>query len=182
MKWLVILMELVAFSSFGWALWTWFSKVSKPKGWEASYIKINAHIWALANLLAALSGAACKSLGFTISGLALLLISICLFWWTIATFKKEKPAFAFSQRATARLITSGTYAIVRHPLYTAYTLTWIGGTIATQCWWLSLSLLFMFPVYRRAAILEERDWLGSELSQDYKSYMALTGRFLPGLK
>lgn len=77
-----------------------------------------------------------------------------------------------------RLATEGLYARLRHPQYVAFVLIMFGFLLQ----WPTLLTLAMFPVlvfmYMRLAKSEERD-IEAEFGEAYKSYAAVTPRFIP---
>jgi protein-S-isoprenylcysteine O-methyltransferase Ste14 len=79
-----------------------------------------------------------------------------------------------------RLVTSGPYRWIRHPLYTAL-LTLIAGT---GLFLLNALMLGLVPValaiaLRRALLEEELLSTGERFGEEYRSYMGRPGRFLP---
>ena len=77
-----------------------------------------------------------------------------------------------------KLATSGLYAYVRHPQYTAFVLVMFGFLLQ----WPTLLTLLMFPIlvymYRRLAQQEEKDTI-AEFGKQYLQYAANTPAFLP---
>src|SRR5687767_7646044 len=64
-------------------------------------------------------------------GVLLLAASLALFWATVGVNLGRPLSLAFSRDQPAHLVTVGPYKLVRHPFYLAYTLAWVGGTVAT---------------------------------------------------
>ena len=78
-----------------------------------------------------------------------------------------------------RLVWSGPYRRVRHPIYTA-NLTLLGGlAIATGSLWIAFDLALLFGFYDRAARREERALTVRFV--EYRAYLHSTGRYLPRL-
>ena len=102
-----------------------------------------------------------------------------LYWWALATHGRRRPAFAFVPVAPACLVQRGPYRLVRHPIYTAYLLSWLAGAAATGQPWLLLTVLVMGALYHRAARQEEQSFLAGPLSSQYQEYRRQTGMFLP---
>jgi protein-S-isoprenylcysteine O-methyltransferase Ste14 len=79
-----------------------------------------------------------------------------------------------------RLVTTGPYRLVRHPLYTAGSMLWLGILLATTLW----VLLFVFIpglcllVWRTRT--EEAN-LAARFGDEYRAYAERTGRFFPRL-
>ncbi len=82
-----------------------------------------------------------------------------------------------------QLITTGPYARIRHPIYTAVILLNISVVLFTLNFLLVLNLFAAIAIANYRATIEEallssQDAFGSE----YKRYMMRTGRFLPKLR
>jgi protein-S-isoprenylcysteine O-methyltransferase Ste14 len=105
-----------------------------------------------------------------------------LFWQTVYTCHRREMAFAFSSTVPVDLIVNGPYRAVRHPFYLSYLLGWAGCAVAAPNG-LSLAILAtMFLIYRAAAGREEDVLLTSSWGPAYRSYLAVTGRFVPRLR
>ena len=78
------------------------------------------------------------------------------------------------------LATSGWYARIRHPQYSAFILIMIGFLLQ----WPTLTTLIMFPilivVYKRLALREEKS-VEQEFGETYRRYRAATPAFIPRL-
>lgn len=78
------------------------------------------------------------------------------------------------------VVNSGAYKYIRHPMYMAAILTYLGLTIATA----SRASLIMFAVififYNYIASYEEKI-LENKFGKAYKEYMTRTGRWIPRL-
>jgi len=82
-------------------------------------------------------------------------------------------------RVANRLIDTGPYAYIRHPIYVA-NLTWLLGLfIATGSVWIAMNIAIVALYYVTSARQEE-SVLARELPA-YAAYMARTGAFLPRL-
>lgn len=77
-----------------------------------------------------------------------------------------------------RLVTDGPYRLVRHPLYTALFLGYLGTLLALQSWMLTA----WFPVFIASYLLfarEEEDVMERGFGEAYRAYRRHTGMFLP---
>jgi protein-S-isoprenylcysteine O-methyltransferase Ste14 len=76
------------------------------------------------------------------------------------------------------LVTSGPYRFVRHPFYLSGLVSLVGGSLATANWFLLLAGLLPlgFLVVRTKT---EEQKLIERFGDEYRNYMARTGRFFP---
>lgn len=82
-------------------------------------------------------------------------------------------------RDESRLVRSGIYARIRHPLYTSVTLAALGWALAWQSWPAGLAALCLAPFFAAKARREER-WLRAKFPE-YDEYARQTPGFLPRL-
>ena len=111
--------------------------------------------------------------------LVALLASLALFWWAILTARNLD--FAFS-KTVGNLLTSGPYAIVRHPFYVSYILVWASTTILFNSVFLWITLFYLVTFYLMSARDEEKVILSSEHSKEYFEYRQRVGMFIPRIK
>ena len=79
-----------------------------------------------------------------------------------------------------RVVSTGPYAVVRHPMYAAVTLMGLATPVALGSWWALIPALFLVPVMT-ARIRNEERVLASGLS-GYREYMRTTSsRLIPGV-
>jgi protein-S-isoprenylcysteine O-methyltransferase Ste14 len=86
------------------------------------------------------------------------------------------------RRAGQALVESGPYRSIRHPIYTAYFLDYLGGGLLAS----SLILTFVcVPLFLAGVALRIREGeatMISQFGQDCVGYVTRTGRFLPSLQ
>ena len=102
-----------------------------------------------------------------------------LFWATIRVHRQQPPSLAFSQEASHHIVDTGPYRYIRHPFYTSYFLGWVANGLISESLLLLVPLICMGVLYVSAARLEERQFLGGELSGLYAPYMQRTKMFVP---
>jgi len=88
-----------------------------------------------------------------------------------ATTPLPKPA------DSARLVQTGIYASVRHPLYTSVMVLALGWALLWRSWPAFVAALALIPFFQAKARHEER-WL-RERFPDYADYARRVPRFLP---
>jgi protein-S-isoprenylcysteine O-methyltransferase Ste14 len=79
---------------------------------------------------------------------------------------------------TDRLITTGPYARVRHPLYAGLSLSITGVGLLTGCWLLVVAGLLWLGITQVWAIHEERD-LSRRFGEQYDRYRRATPGVVP---
>ncbi len=81
-------------------------------------------------------------------------------------------------REAHHLVTSGPYARIRHPLYTAMWFWSAGLALVTACWvFVALALLVIVGLWLR--VPREEQMLIERFGDEYREYMSKTGRFIP---
>ena len=78
------------------------------------------------------------------------------------------------------LITSGPYAIVRHPIYTGLLLAFSGSGLARNEWRSVLAVALVFVALWRKLRIEEC-WMREQFGARYTDYCARVKALLPGL-
>ena len=103
--------------------------------------------------------------------------SVPLLGWTQGTLGRYWSA-GLEIQSDHRLITSGPYSRIRHPMYTAIMMFGVGEALLSA----NLLLLVLFVsasmLLALRAPVEERMLL-KEFGDEYRDYMRRTGRFLP---
>jgi protein-S-isoprenylcysteine O-methyltransferase Ste14 len=89
-------------------------------------------------------------------------------------------AFSVSPQEESRLVTTGPYHWVRHPLYTAFSIEAVGISLVMASWFVGLMsiLLWGLLVYRTRS---EEHKLVERFGDQYRGYIKVTGRFFPRL-
>ena len=116
-----------------------------------------------------------------ILGISILSLSLLIFLWTAWTNRQVKLTPIYSQNEPQHLVQSGPYRFVRHPYYSAYLLSFVGGGILSGT---TLSLpvfLLVLHIYVGAADQEEGKFLNSSFAETYRKYRERTGMFFPKL-
>jgi protein-S-isoprenylcysteine O-methyltransferase Ste14 len=84
---------------------------------------------------------------------------------------------AMSNRENAELVTTGPYALVRHPLYSGMLFAILGSALGQSVFWL-LPLIVYGPYFIRGARREEK-LLIEQFPDRYRAYMKRTKMLLP---
>ena len=117
------------------------------------------------------------ALGWRWAGLALSTAGLALWVWTHQTLGRFWSA-KLRVRDDHRLIVSGPYAYVRHPMYSAI-LGWAVGLGLLVASWLPLVLAALAGVLFVGRAPREEKMMIEEFGDNYRTYMKTTGRFLP---
>ena len=111
-------------------------------------------------------------------GLALVVAALMLAVWVLAT--NAFAARVVRIQSQQRVIASGPYHFVRHPMYSGTLLAWIGSALALGSWWMLIPaaagiVLFVWRTGREDATLHEK-------LPGYTDYAQRTRyRLLPGI-
>ena len=112
-------------------------------------------------------------------GLTLAATNLPLLYWMFSNLGNSITP-TVKTRKQHRLVTSGPYQYIRHPLYTFGTLFFVGIILITGNWFImvgavvSLTALFARTPQEEAMLLER-------FGEEYREYMGRTGRYLPRL-
>jgi protein-S-isoprenylcysteine O-methyltransferase Ste14 len=82
-----------------------------------------------------------------------------------------------SHKADPELVTSGPYALIRHPIYTGFILAALGSAIGENPFW--FLLLIVFGGYFIASARREEKLMIEQFPDRYPAYMARTHMLLP---
>lgn len=100
-----------------------------------------------------------------------------LFWYSHDTIGRYW-SMRVVLKTEHRLVTEGPYRYIRHPLYTALFLGYLGTVLALQSW----TLVAWFPVFVAAYLLfakEEEKVMERGFGEAYRAYRLQAGMFLP---
>ena len=110
-------------------------------------------------------------------GFAWGLASLGFLAWTQAALGKEwSPQLQL--REEHHLVTTGPYARVRHPLYTAG-VGWMASLALLTANWIFAVLAVVATAGLAARVPKEEQMMIEEFGEEYKAYMQKTGRFFP---
>ena len=109
-------------------------------------------------------------------GLAVAVSGMGLFVWSMAHLSAQYSP-CYDAKLPSRVVASGPYSRIRHPVYTANLLLIAGVAVATGSWWMVLNFAGLLAFYMHCAPIEERALTAA--FADYGHHMTKTGRFLP---
>jgi protein-S-isoprenylcysteine O-methyltransferase Ste14 len=124
--------------------------------------------WSEMPLALVLAGLALEALGFLVVG------------WVLLTNPFASSAVRIQEERGHQVITTGPYALVRHPMYLAVALVCLGSGPALGSWWAGLALVPVLAIFVRRTVIEDR-MLHRELA-GYADYAAqVRWRVVPGV-
>jgi protein-S-isoprenylcysteine O-methyltransferase Ste14 len=100
-----------------------------------------------------------------------------LMYWTLSSLGKNLTDTVVT-RAQASLVRHGPYRWVRHPFYVTAALLMASVTVLTANWQIGLTSLLVLALLAVRTPKEEQ-MLIERFGQQYRDYMARTGRFFP---
>jgi protein-S-isoprenylcysteine O-methyltransferase Ste14 len=115
------------------------------------------------------TGAAMLALGIVVLGTAHYHLSL-----SFSSFVGSKEGH--------RLVQSGPYRLVRHPIYLAYLLLYLGGGLAAGNWVLAFLPVTCFAITVWLRMPQEEQILAGLFGEQYSAYLQRTGRLLPRLR
>lgn len=114
--------------------------------------------------------------------IALMIVSLWLFCWTIETTRERRLPIAFADDLPSMVYRTGPYRWLRHPFYMSYILCWVATSLATrgtESWSIPLVL---GGLYVMLAVREEHHLGASPLAGSYASYRKDAGMFIPRIR
>jgi protein-S-isoprenylcysteine O-methyltransferase Ste14 len=114
------------------------------------------------------------------TGIAIVYLGMALVVWAAVHVKAAIRGMV--SPVLDRLVKSGPYKFVRHPVYLGTTIALVGVAISLRSWPGLLVLFFLFlPSEIHRARLEERA-LAEKFGEEWSDYTRRTGFFLPAFK
>jgi protein-S-isoprenylcysteine O-methyltransferase Ste14 len=115
-----------------------------------------------------------------IAGAALVAVGMLWTWWVMRTLGDNLTDTVVT-RARATLVTAGPYRWVRNPLYTGLLVLGPALALAADRWIFGAACLTVFALLAVRTAKEEANLI-ARFGDEYRAYMARTGRFLPRLR
>jgi protein-S-isoprenylcysteine O-methyltransferase Ste14 len=111
-------------------------------------------------------------------GLALLFSGISLLWFAHYHLGKSFHSFVILKEDQV-LVDGGPYRFIRHPIYTAYFMNYIGGGLLASNWVLAVIPVAFFGLFIALRVDGEEQIMVEKFGDKYVHYMKQTGRFFP---
>ena len=84
-----------------------------------------------------------------------------------------------TSQVAAALNQHGMYSVVRHPLYLANLLLWLGPVLVLRSPWATLVMLLGFWLYYESIMYDEEHFMEAKFGQEWHAWAARTPAFLP---
>ena len=110
-------------------------------------------------------------------GVGIAVLATCLWLFTFHHLGRNLTDTVVT-REEHTLVTTGPYAYVRHPFYTAVALLVIANALTTANWFICASGLSVLSLLVHRTDIEEAKLI-ERFGNQYRDYMGKTGRFLP---
>jgi protein-S-isoprenylcysteine O-methyltransferase Ste14 len=111
--------------------------------------------------------------------LAISFLGLAIRALTIGTAERRTSGRNTTEQVADRLNTTGTYSIVRHPLYLGNFLMVLGVVIFLRVWWMPVIYVLLFALYYERIIFAEEMFLRRKFGQAYLDWASKTPAFLP---
>jgi protein-S-isoprenylcysteine O-methyltransferase Ste14 len=169
-----------ALGSFGWGM-AWF--FSKPPQRNAYTSLVGALALVCAVWHVTVVSLAAVEPRRSVAAVAMYALSLATFWWAVRTCRRQSRTLTAICDADIPeyLLQDGPYRVVRHPFYSAYTLCWLAGWVASGSWLGLASAALMTATYVSGARMEEAKFRASPLAGDHADYCRRTGFMVPRL-
>lgn len=119
-------------------------------------------------------------LGLQIAGLLIFFAALALGAWAILTNRFFSPVVRIQSERGHHVITTGPYALVRHPGYASTFFSWPALSLALGSWWSLAPLAPMMTLVVRRLLIE--DAFLKENLEGYQAYSErVRWRILPGV-
>ena len=113
-------------------------------------------------------------------GTILLLLSLRLFRLTHKALGKMW-SHSLDLREDHKLVTSGIYEKIRHPMYTAFWVWAIGAAFLLPNWIAGISGMIGFGTLFFLRVGQEEEMMRAEFGQEYDEYIKRTSKVFPGI-
>lgn len=110
-------------------------------------------------------------------GLLLVALGLGLTAWGMLTFRAARTAI-IPMRGASRLVDHGPYRFTRNPMYTGFTLMYLGAAAIMYSAWPLLALPIVVALLVRLVIEREERYLQDAFGSNYSDYRARVRRWL----
>jgi len=119
------------------------------------------------------------SFSYEIACFGIGLLGLGLRTWIIGTAPEGTSARGTRQPTAAQLNTSGAYSIVRHPLYIANTMMWLGCALLSGTWYFPLLVVLLSLIYHERIAAREEAFLDKTFGESFRSWASNVPALIP---
>ncbi len=179
LKYLNLALLILGFVWQVWAVQKFFRKDQGEKQPQRfALIKFLAPIAVLA-LAAFIGTSTTATLSFQLAATGCLIAYLVLYGWALRSVGKNRFFLAYSTSTPSEMMEGGPYRWTRHPFYTSYLLSYLGGALASESLYAIPIVVLMILVYTGAARFEEQRLRTATFGAAYENYQRRVGRFTP---
>ena len=113
-------------------------------------------------------------------GVIVMAVGLWLFWRSHADLG-QNWSVSLEIREEHTLITNGVYQHVRHPMYSAVWLIAVAQPLLLHNWLAGFGTIVGFGLMYLLRVSKEEEMMLAQFGEQYKTYMANTGRIIPKL-
>lgn len=133
--------------------------------------------WVIDRLVRQFAFDASPSVAQAYAGYALITAGLGIAVWGAITFRRARTS-VLPHRSASRLVEGGPYRFTRNPMYTGFTIAYIGVALRINTAWTLLLLPAVLAVMIRYVIRREEAYLSSVFGTDYTEYCKRVRRWL----
>jgi protein-S-isoprenylcysteine O-methyltransferase Ste14 len=109
------------------------------------------------------------------------LVGLLMRCWVVGYAPDGTSARDTRGMRAAQLNSTGVYSIVRHPLYLANGLLWLGAVLSARVWWSPVIAFLAYWIYIERVMLGEEEFLNQTFGDAFRSWAAVTPAIVPSL-
>lgn len=113
--------------------------------------------------------------------LSITLLGFAIRIYTIGYTPHNTSGRNTKEQIADKLNTTGSYSLVRHPLYAGNFFMWLGIGLLSQNVWFILTFVFMYWVYYERIMFAEEQFLRKKFGDEYIKWAQQTPTFIPRL-
>jgi protein-S-isoprenylcysteine O-methyltransferase Ste14 len=129
--------------------------------------------------LSVADGHAPAPFSYELACFAIGLLGLGLRAWIIGTAPEGTSARGTKHPTADQLNTLGAYSLVRHPLYLANTVMWLGCALLSATWYFPLLVLLLSFVYHERIAAREEAFLSQTFGDSFQAWASVVPAMIP---
>lgn len=118
---------------------------------------------------------------FEILSLLVSFLGLCIRCYIVGHTPANTSGRNTAQQVADVLNTTGVYSLVRHPLYLANFIMWLGVALVVGSLWFVFLFCLLFMLYYERIMFAEEQFLHRKFGESYDVWAATTPAFIPAL-